>query len=384
MVKHAPKAGAAPIGLGPYGDETEHVGEPEVIVFTPPFRPFFDTDARSVMITLLPQHYNLVPNPAFRVDAAGWENSGVTTSLDPADSWVGKSLVCNGTGMLRYREGAGKFIYVGPMRSANENQWDFRRGNAEATYSVYVKGEGEVRLTMDAYYPTDHLDLTSGPEYQNLSSSSSPSTEPAGESAIIEQSTGRVWKAISPTPSVAPFYEDIGRGPVLATASGEWTAVENDGKWHRIIVKTNARVQENEGQISFVGARWIDGKIEIRNANNLKVSAVMLDPVEYPTCDYFDGGMTEDPFLDDFLWEDVANASVSYYYFDRVIRARWLYERMGFVIPVNRPFQIFFGSYWRPYVGSTGETKMMAVPESLVNYRRVPLTRDAEPTPPPK
>lgn len=384
MVKHAPKAGAAPIGLGPFGDETEHVGEPEVIVFTPPFRPFFDTDARSVMITLLPQHYNLIPNPAFRVNTTGWEITGVSTSLDAADSWVGQSLVCTGTGLLRYREGAGKFVYVGPMRNSNENQWDFRRGGAEATFSVYVKGVGDVRLTMNAYYPTDHLDLSTGPEYQNLSTVASPATQPSGQSAVIDQSTGRVWKAITPTPTVAPFYEDIGRGPVLATVPGEWTTIEDDGKWHRISIQTNARVPENEGQISFVGARWIDTQIEIRNANGLKVSATMLDPTEYPMCDYFDGGMTEHLLLDDFLWEGVANASVSYYYFDRVIRAKWLYERMGFVAPVNRPFQIFFGSYWRPYVGATGETKMMEVPTNLLNYRHEATTRRAVVEEPPQ
>ena len=77
------------IGLAPYGDEAEHTGPPSVVVYTPPFRRFFATDARSVLITLLPQHYNLIPNPAFRT-LSGWTSTGITpipASLRPM--WTG-------------------------------------------------------------------------------------------------------------------------------------------------------------------------------------------------------------------------------------------------------------------------------------------------------
>ena len=446
------------IGLAPYGDEAEHTGPPEVIVYTPPFRPFFATDARSVMITLLPQHYNLIPNPAFRTNAAGWVTTGIepapasfswrvantsaqagltaitakttSTVVDPdpltaaayvngqavkvvdtlasnktvawlkidnaatltvaqaaavgvtigapvpkyrvydlltdspqdaADTWVGKSLIANGTGMLRYREGTDKFVYTGPLKETMGNQWDPKRGGAEYTLSVYVKGAGDVKLTMDAYNPIDRNDLNSGPEYQNLIKTATPATYAKGQAAIQDSTTGLVWTAITDpaVPTVAPFYQSIDRGPALGTVSTEWTTLDETDDWQRVVLKTRARVYENTGQVDFMGARWVDTKIEVRNAKSLRISAVMLDPSEYPVAQYFDGEMTESLNLDDFLWEGTVNNSVSYYYYDRVIRAKWLYERMGYVVPAGRPYQIFFGSYWRPYVGSSGETIVM-------------------------
>lgn len=443
------------IGLSGYADDAEYSGPPVVISYPPAYQPFLATDARSVLLTLLPQHYNMIPNPAFRVNGAGWvfagieppptafswrvahgsaeaglnaiinktanaavdpdpvsapayvngqyvkvvdtlgtnqtkgwlkiENTATLTvaeaagagisitnpvpkydpfnpvlhSLDGTDSWVGKSVACYGSGHLQYRAGQDRFVYVGPLKGTQPNQWDWRRGGPEWTFSVYVKGKGDVRLIMDAYQPTDRTDLDSGPEFQNLISVADPATYPVGETAIIETGTGRVWTALDPTPAMSPYYEDIGRGPALASVVGEWTSPEDDGEWHRVAVKTRARVSENEGQINFTWAWWIDAKIEIRSANGLKVSATMLDPNEYPLCAYFDGEMTENLSLDDFLWEGPANNSVSYYYFDRVIRAKWLYERMGYVVPAGRPYQIFFGSYWRPYVGKSGETIIM-------------------------
>jgi hypothetical protein len=447
-------ASTGPYALGPYGDEAEHTGPPQVITLPDVFRPFFATDARSVMVTLLPQHYNFIPNPAFRTDASGWEFSGslnpganahswtfvgttsastnygrlsairngttaavepdpaasppkqdgqivyisdtevwlvvdsgstltvadaasvglpisldtdgfrlwtAQDSLDSDDSWVGQSLLCSGEGSLRYRSAADQFVYVGPLNGTEENQWDPRRGGSEYTFSAYFKGAGEVRLRMDAYYPEDFTDLTSGPEYQSLTMAEDPTVEAAGDPAILGPE-GRVWTLIDPTPAAAPYYEDIGRPPAFEDVIGGWQQIEDDGEWHRISLKTRARVEPGEGLISFVGARWIDTRIEIRSAKDLRVSAVMLDSTEYPECAYFDGGMTEDVDVDDFLWEDEADASVSYYYFDRVVRTKWLCQRMSSVVPVARPFQIFFGSYWRPFVCKTGETIVMEIP----------------------
>jgi hypothetical protein len=353
-------ASTGAFGLGPYGDEAEHTGPPEVIIITPPYRDFFDTDARSVMITLLPQHYNMIPNPAFRTGVTGWEVTGLGWIYSD-DSWVGQSIQCSGEGLIRYKEPDGRLVYVGPLPGTETDQWDSRREGAEWTFSVYFKGSGEVRLKMDAYNPTDRQDLASGPEYQDLITVGNPTMEPVGKTAFLGPE-GDVWVAIEPQPTAEPYYESIGRGPAVASVSGEWTAIEDDGDWHRVILKTRARVPDNEGRISFMGARWIDTQIEVRNANPLRVSAAMLDPNEYPTCAYFDGGMTEHLNLDDFLWEGVADNSASYYYFDRVLRTKWLYERMGYVIPAGRPYQIFFGSYWRPYVGKTGETIIMNIP----------------------
>ena len=131
----------------------------------------------------------------------------------------------------------------------------------------------------------------------------------------------------------------------------------------RVVLRQPSRPGDRRiTRISFVGARWLDTQIEIRSAKDLRISAVMLDSTEYPECPYFDGGMTEDVNVDDFLWEGEEDSSVSYYYFDRVVRTKWLCQRMGTVVPVSRPFQIFFGSYWRPFVCSTGKTIIMPVP----------------------
>lgn len=348
------------IGLGPYADSAEYTGPPEVILQPDYFRPFFATDARSVLVTLLPNHYNFVPNPAFRVDTTGWEITGLSTALD-ADSWVGQSLKCNGSGTLRYRAAADQFIYVGNLPGTTEEQFDYRRGGGEYTYSVYAKGAGKIRLNMDAYFPEDLEDLTSGPEYQNLPFVSDPTTEPVGYAAVVGPE-GRVWKAIDPEPSAAPFYEDLGRPPAFESISSVQTVVENDGEWHRYVLRTRARVPEGNGQVTFIGARWIDGLIEIEDAQDLLISAVMLDSTEYPECAYFDGGMTEEAHLDDFLWEDNPDSSVSLYYYDRLIRTKWLCRYLPQVIPAGRPYQIFFGSYWRPFVCDTGETMMMSRP----------------------
>lgn len=360
MTIEFPQATAGSIGLGPYGDVIEHSGPPEVILAPDYFRPFFATDARSVLVTILPNHYNFVPNPAFRVDTTGWEITGLTTALD-ADSWVGQSLKCTGTGTLRYRQAADQFIYVGNLNGTTQDQFDHRRGGAEYTYSVYAKGAGRIRLSMDAYFPEDLEDLTSGPEFQNLTTVADPTTEPSGDPAVIGPE-GRVWALIDPAPAAAPYYEDLGRPPAFESINGVWTEVEDDGEWHRYSVKTRATVPEGNGQVSFLGARWIDGLIEIADATDLKISAVMLDSAEYPECAYFDGGITEDPNLDDFLWEDGADSSVSLYYFDRLVRTQWLCQYLPQVIPVSRPYQVFFGSYWRPFVPDTGETIMMARP----------------------
>lgn len=611
------------IGLAPYGDQTEHTGPPEVIVIPDTYRPFFATDARSVLITLFPQHYNFIPNPAFRVDTAGWEisaqpaanayswtfatdadntitvgrlNAILAGSSDPAvapnpgdvyaeaayvpadlegqrvwvsdvdvwlvleetstltvadaaavgldlsadvsgyrlwdpstdavvpdDAWVGQSLRFNQSGSMRYREDTNKFVYVGPRGDAGTPYEMGRSGSGEWTFSTYVKGSGRVRLRLDGYLPESWETTPSTPEYQNLPTVADPTVEPIGDpfvlgpegdvwqlldppyyttlGAILESAvdpsttdlstvmpplaqspdgslweynsgatetpyytewgvpttldviqdpltepagdkyikaagdggnvvwtlidptpgaapyyervavvpladpetarpvfseylmySGDLWGLISPMPSAAPFYELLGtpavssdiaveppgstyiidaagvvavldgppyyesldRGPAAASVTGDWIDVENDGEWHRVVVTSDVRAEEKFGVVdtpsAFTACWWLDAQIEWDNAENLHVSAVMLDPHEYPECAYFDGDMTEDPLLNDFLWSGDANASISEYYFDRQIRTRWLYERMGFVVPAGRPFQIFFGSYDRPYI----------------------------------
>ena len=436
-------ASTGAIGLAPYGDLTEHSGPPEIIVIPDTYRKFLATDARSVLITLFPQHYNFIPNPAFRNDATGWEINAVpaadayswtfasgtdaenvtlldsiinatssavdpdpstvdafqndqlvyisgadvwlvidngagvfltvadaasvglgitgdvfgyriwdpaTDTLFPDDAWVGQSVRLDGDASLRYREGAGKFVYVGPRVIANEPEFfDPGRGSAEWTFSIYARGSGRIKLSMDAYAAEDRQDVTSGPQYQDLTTVPDPFTEPAGDPAILGPE-GDVWILIDPLPSEEPFYQSLDRPPNFARVEEEWQDVEDDGRWHRFTATTTARVREGLGRVSFSGVWWIDVQIEVENADGLLLSAAMLDPTEYPECQYFDGDMVEELELDDFIWEGDANNSVSKYYFDRMLRTQWLWERMGFVVPAGRPFQIFFGAYDRPYV----------------------------------
>lgn len=412
------------IGLAPYADQTEHTGPPEIVVIPDTYRTFLATDARSVMITLFPQHYNMIPNPAFRVDTTGWEinaepaadayswavlssdqanaeaailagtssasvepdpstsdpyedgqiiavvtdftaytvtswriiDTGAVRDWDPntdslfaEDSWVGQSVRVAGAGSMRYRESAGQFVFVGPRGLESDTLFELgRSGSPEWTFSVYVRGSGRARLKMDAYYPADYQNLASGPAYQNLSVSADPFTEPSGDPAILGPD-GIVWTLIDPAPTEAPFYESTDNPPAFASVEGPWVDIEDDSRWHRIAITTRARVEENEGRVAFTAAWWIDAQIEWEDADAL-VSAVMLDPTEYPECAYFDGSMTEEAATDDFIWSGNANDSISEYYFDRLLRARWLWERMGFVVPAGRPFQIFFGAYDRAYI----------------------------------
>jgi hypothetical protein len=288
-----------------------------------------------------------------------WEMPA-TFTLSP-DSWVGQSVQCTGTGNLRYRAGTDRFVYVGNPDGLSIEQMDYRRSGAEWTFSTYAKGSGKVRLRMDAYFAEESETQPGPPEYQNLPVIADPVTEPAGFNAILGPE-GHVWLPIDPEPSVSPFYEDSGSPPAFENVEGEWHSIEDDGEWHRVVIRTRARVPEGNNQISFLGAQWIDTLIEVEDAGDLFISSVMLDSAEYPDAAFFDGGITEESSLDDFLWEGEANNSASLYYFDRLVRTKWLCTRLPQVVPAGRPYQIFFGSYWRPFVCETGETVMMTLP----------------------
>jgi hypothetical protein len=448
----------------PYGDALEVSGPPTFEFIPDTQQPFLKTDARAIMILVYPHHYNFIPNPAFRTDTSGWAITG-SAVLDESDMWVGQSLTVNGDAMLRYQDtdmdGHLAYVYVGPSRDIHDPEWVYEpaAGSAAWTFSAFFKGTGRVRLVMDAYRRTDFSTAKSGPEFHGLTTISDPTTAPydATKEAVLDNdgqvwllreapyyeslgrphveaspatmtnqpdqyvlsSTGHLWSAITPKPSSAPLYADLGATTLIvddpsitdddpevmppgaqyikiqsadtardgyvwsripgsyyeptgntaafAQVVGEWIDINAD-TWDRRYIQTDTRwfvdeesgvepaLEGGGGGQNFYLVDWIDARIEIEDATNLMVSAVMLDPTEWPIASYFDGAMTEDPHLDDFLWSGAVNDSVSFYYYDRISRARWLAENLRYLIPVNRTFHIYFGSYDLPYVAPVTTT----------------------------
>ena len=174
----------------------------------------------------------------------------------------------------------------------------------------------------------------------------------AAVDGILPTENGQVWQLRPP-----PYYvaDNDGTG-AMQIVEGPWHEF-NEDEWVRLTTHTSAR-EEGDGRVSFLGAYWIDARVEIENMAGIRVSAVMLDPTEEPIAAYFDGSMTEDASTDDFMWSAknpttgavLANNCVSYYYYDRAVRVRWLEENLRYVVPVDRPYQIFFGAYDFPHI----------------------------------
>lgn len=327
-------------GGGPYGDAMEVTGPPTLVFHDDPYREFLPTDARSILIVLSPNHYNFIPNPAFREDTHGWEMTGFTPTLS-SDSWTGQSVVVSGDkASLRYRdhvldengaavEGAG-YVYVGPRTDLTAMDWyDSARSGAKWTGSAYVKGgrqkdtafteiPARARIVMTAYGPTDGTKMRSAPDVSNT------------------------------------------ERPYLERVYGPWYTIPDDGKWHRIFAKTSSMDTDEDARVSFLGCWWIDVAIELENVAGTLVSSAMLDANELVSrmdAQYFDGGITENVDKDDFIWSEVdesgiprANRCPSYYYYDRMRRVQWLIDNLRFSVPVDRPYQIFYGGLDRPHV----------------------------------
>lgn len=181
-----------------------------------------------------------------------------------------------------------------------------------------------------------------------------------------------VWELIGP-----PYYESTGTEAYFASSTGPWFDLETDD-WTRIFARTAAWDYVEDGRISFQDAFWIDVRLEVENVDGMLASAFMLDPTEAESlspadaplaASYFDGSMTEDQDIDDFIWSEVdadgkemANQCISMYYYDRMARVRWMWENLKFVVPVDRPYQIFFGHYRRPYVPPTDISTSVSSP----------------------
>lgn len=323
---------AGPIGLAPYGDSPEANPEP-VVVFSPDrYRPFWATDARSVMIVLTPNHYNYIPNPAIRVDDHGWLHTGFDSYELLPDSWVGQSIHVTGEGTLSYSmssvgapydaaftaefglTGSGdpaRFVYVGPTRNPDQMEWaETGVGGGQYTFSIYAKGSGYLQLVMTAYAVVD------------------PS--------IIES-------AMNPVP--------------LAQAASPFLTV-SDSDWTRFWVKTTALLTDVSDQVNnFAGAYWVDCQVVVTGpASDVQLSAFMLDSHEDTVAEYFDGSLDETGDVDDYLWLIDSDNSISVYYYDRIVRTRWLHTYLFTAVPAGMPVQMFFHDLDHAYIPSLNNT----------------------------
>lgn len=217
---------------------------------------------------------------------------------------------------------------------------------------------------------------------------------------FVMDPTNNVWQAISPQPLVPPLYQQMPDQPsevpfspnpetltpadvddrYLVTSAetdpgtknilyrhtgitnyvssqqkaaagyiyGQWTTISNDD-WERLYIQTGLRTSDVE-RANFQNCHWVDARVEVRFAKNLRISALQLDPTEYPIAPYFDGDMTEEPEVDDFVWSGDANNSVSEYYRQRRARTEWAWRSMGYMAPVARPVQMYYLDYSRPYI----------------------------------
>ena len=284
--------GDGPIGTSPYGDIAEH------IPYTPPPRlpivhlPFHPTDARAIEIFLDPNHYNLIPNPSFRIDMDGWVNQGLTANLD-ADAWVGQGLMTEGEGRLYYAKGFPLSVAL----PGDDEFYESTRSWSEYTFSVFAKGQdARVQLSLHGYRPDEN----------------DPDLPEADPSVVVHS-------------------------PLMSVSSEDW---------ERLVMKTSSRLADISAGTSedFFYCKWVRPQVEVIEDGpdpQVGFSSFMLDPSEGVVADYFDGSMDEGG-RDDYFWLGDPEDSISVNYFERLTRVRWLYEYIYNVAPVNRPVAIYF------------------------------------------
>jgi hypothetical protein len=251
-----------------------------------------------------------------------------------------------------------------------------------AKYLLYDSGTMDLWVLKDPipsvapYYellatPSVHIDIETDP-------SDDPDRIPPDEGKpylLVENvdnisKDGWVWALDS-----TGYYEPTGQSPWFARVRSAWLQVDRLD-WGRITLQTAARmmaegspsasVSEDE-QISFLGAYWIDALIEVEEAGEgFRIASLMLDPNEHPVAEYFDGDMAEDPRVDDYIWEGAPNESVSNYYYDRRIRTRWLWENLKWVVPVGRPYQLFYRVMSEAYVPPDATQQSLSPSDGLI------------------
>lgn len=168
----------------------------------------------------------------------------------------------------------------------------------------------------------------------------SPDDEPVGTVSYEE-----LWQLTPP-----PYYTNSHSGPSFAQVYTQWEHVDAGENWTRWSVRTGYRDGASASTaVAFTKAAWIDCWIEVKDAKGLLVSSFLLDPNEFPIAEYFDGGMTETPELDDYLWYGEPDNSISLYYYDRIQRMEWTHRNLVLMVPVGRPYQMFLGSEKIPF-----------------------------------
>jgi hypothetical protein len=303
------------IGTSPYADVNEYVPEQPVASIPRVYQRMAPSDARAIEIFLHPKHYNLITNPACRVDENGWAASAGVTMNVVSDSWVGQSLQPNKPGTIS------RVVYVGPSEPTltGMDWYEPGRGGSEYTFSCFAKGSyGLVQMSMYGYEPLDAANGQYGPK--------------AAPKAEVH----------------SPFF-----------------LVADD--WERKFVKTTSRLDDISGRIpQFSGCWWIRVEIEVTqeagNQPDVLLSAFMLDPSEGPLCDYFDGSLDDHHERDDFLWLGSPDDSVSVYYPERLDRVTWLWRNIYLVAPANRPVAIYFHDRAHPWDPDTAPIQSYTAP----------------------
>ncbi len=215
-----------------------------------------------------------------------------------------------------------------------------------------------VITTTGEVYQAIHPRPASAPYYIQLSPppatvpySPSPTTltpEDVNEAFLVTRDeTDNDKKNILYRNTGAAHYLSTNATAPTASVYGQWTQI-NTEDWRRMILQTGVRTSDLAEL--FFQCTWLDARIEVRNADGLRISSLQLDPTEHPIAPYFDGDMTEEPGQDDFLWSGEPNDSVSEYYRQRSARTQWLWRSLPHVVPAARPVQLYYMHYSRPYI----------------------------------
>lgn len=310
--------------------------------------------ARLVMHAYYPTEQGVYKSPPQYV--------GITVVADPATAPYGEASVADNDGQVWTRREGPYYAYLDkPPISAVDPLTIMSTGPQPPVGKMpYLMYNNRLYGLKDPYPETAGITL-----YNNLADpteKADPASELPGATYLITSGSGdanydgQVWMLID-----QPLYEPTGQEAWFDSVDGPWVELRDDGEWQRLHVQTDAFSREEEGRVSFLNGYWIDCIVQYENVDGVRLSSLMLDPCESPIAAYFDGAMTPEPNVDDFLWSKVdvdqaplENQCISYYYYDQRGRMKWLWDNLRFLVPIGRPYQIFFGAFDRPYIPKSG------------------------------